>query len=148
MNSLVLGDVAIIQFSMARIESSSNFRAFALRSKPYDLNGDTLALVKVMTWQQAIAWANVDPELCRHMSPLSQYESTHHNLKWSLPSVLFIHCFLLAKKGRINNLRCVMMQSEIIPSYLSPDHGYTYCSHHCKWSSRFAMHLVSYFQPF
>ena len=40
-----------------------------------DLIDGKSTLVQVMAWwQQAITWANVDPDLCRYMAPLGQIE--------------------------------------------------------------------------
>ena len=41
-----------------------------------DLTDDKSTLVQVMAWQQAITWANVDPDLCRHMASLGPNELT------------------------------------------------------------------------
>ena len=44
---------------------------------PQDLADDKSSLVQVMAWcvrQQAITWANVDPDLCRHMASLGPSE--------------------------------------------------------------------------
>ena len=47
----------------------------ALRWMPQDLTDDESTLVQGMAWchqamQQAITWANVDPDLCYHMASL------------------------------------------------------------------------------
>ena len=47
---------------------------------PLDLAGDKSTLVQVMVVavrQQAIIWANVDPDLCRQMSSLGLNELTN-----------------------------------------------------------------------
>ena len=58
---------------------------------PMDLTDGKSTLVQVMAWchqQQAITWANVDPDLCRHMVSLGPNELTH----WSLGNVgLILH---------------------------------------------------------
>ena len=49
----------------------------ALQRMPQDLSDDKSALVQVMAWyrrQQAITWANVDPDLCHHMVSLGPNE--------------------------------------------------------------------------
>ena len=45
--------------------------SIALRWMPQDLTNEKSTLVQVTVWcsrQQAITWANVDPNLCRHMA--------------------------------------------------------------------------------
>ena len=40
-----------------------------------DFTDDQWTLVQVMAWrQQAITWANVDPDLCRHMVSIGHNE--------------------------------------------------------------------------
>ena len=49
----------------------------ALRWISLELTDDKSTLVQVMAWavrQQAITWANVDPDLCHHMASLGYYE--------------------------------------------------------------------------
>ena len=46
----------------------------ALRWMPLDLTDDKSTLVQVMAWQQAITWANVDPDLCRQMTSLGLHD--------------------------------------------------------------------------
>ena len=49
----------------------------ALQRMPQDLSDDISALVQVMAWyrrQQAITWANVDPDICHHMVSLGPNE--------------------------------------------------------------------------
>ena len=44
-----------------------------------DRPDDKWTLVQVMAWcrqQQAITWASVDPDICRHMASLGPYELT------------------------------------------------------------------------
>ena len=51
----------------------------ALRWMSLDLTDDKTTLVQVMAWcvrQQAITWADVDPDLCRHMASLGPNELT------------------------------------------------------------------------
>ena len=45
-----------------------------LRWNPIDLTDD-----KSTFRQQAITWANVDPDLCHHMASLGHNELTHHH---------------------------------------------------------------------
>ena len=73
------------------------FRSYdnALRWMSWDLSEDKSALGQEMAWchqvsQQAITWANVDPDLCRHMASLG------HNLS-SLSAGSFIAWYCYAQ---------------------------------------------------
>ena len=63
----------------------------------------------------------------------------HYIIIWNVFSHLcfFVHCFLIAKDVLINYLCCIMIQSEIIPSYFNPNHGFTFYGRRLKWSSPF-----------
>ena len=52
------------------------FGEIALRWMPLDLTDDKSTLVQVMAWcrQQAITWANADPDLCCHKMSLGHKE--------------------------------------------------------------------------
>ena len=48
-----------------------------LRWMSLDLTDDKSTLIQVMAWcRQAINWANIDPDLCRHMASLGPNELT------------------------------------------------------------------------
>ena len=62
---------SIILKHMLRIKFKSTACKIALRWVPQNLTNKKSTLVQVMAWcnrQQAITWANVDPDLCRHMA--------------------------------------------------------------------------------
>ena len=49
----------------------------ALRLMSLDVTDDKPTLIQVVAWcckQQAITWANFDPDLCRHMASLGPNE--------------------------------------------------------------------------
>ena len=58
----------------------------ALSWKSLDLSDDMSTLVQVMAWclrQQAITWANVDPDLCRYMASLGHNKSSISCQHWT-----------------------------------------------------------------
>ena len=64
---------------MLQIEFMNNACEIAFRWIPPNIFDDKWTLVQVMAfswWHQAITWANVDPNLSRHMASLGHNELT------------------------------------------------------------------------
>ena len=60
---------------------------------------DELTLVRIMAWWQAISWADVDPDLYRHMA------STDHNEWRSKPLLYIAHVYIFV--GSIQSHICL-----------------------------------------
>ena len=78
-NSLVPGrwgcNLKLVIFKLtSRVDILSFSCEIALRWMPQDFTDDKSTLGQVMAWQQAIIWANVDPDVYRHMGLLSHNE--------------------------------------------------------------------------
>ena len=98
------------------------FRSYddnALRWMSRDLSEDKSTLVQVRAWcghQQAITWANVDPDLCRHMASLGHNELTHRPLGGVNENFIRKAILTLTLVTDGWNISC-----EIVPRWMSVD---------------------------